>query len=236
MTCPLIVAKKVVGAHFSRDYDDDPSADMVTIDSNQFSNNGTSQFYVSVRLLDYARHKMKSPDIAECRRLFREYYPYIASTPVTLGTNYIIENVEVNAGVSSLIRRHLHDIDAQLVSFEDRLRVRVLTTPDHVTITERPSTLIVDIRPAVIHEWLTRIAKWLRKYDLIIPSVTRRPPRMPAEVVINIPGLQTQDEYMRYTQMLLDEEATAARYLAKVEQYYTWVSGFLNDISDAISI
>lgn len=231
MTCPLFVAKQVVGAHFSRDYDDDPSADMVTIDSLQFSGNGMAQFYVSIRLLDYARHDLAGATLAQRQQLFREYFPYAAGVD-TVDTLTITNYVSEAAGVNRLIQRHINDVEAQLESFEDRLRVSTLKSRN-ATIVERvaaPTT----VNPLSIHEWLRETAKWLRRYKAAVPNISKRPPVVPKNEHIDIGALNTVDDYKRATQRLLDEESTVCRYLGKVEQYYTWASGFLNDISDAI--
>lgn len=230
--CPLIVAREYIGSHFSRDYDDDEDADMVTINGRQFSGTGCIQFYITCRLLDNARNEIRGLNADEYASVLHDYYPFVDATVKNIVTfAQLKDNAIEQSGVAALVRKQLSILYDTIRSIEARERLLKLAAKN-TTIADEMPLEPPGPDPAALREWLQSVASWMSTHEFIVPKFSRRIPAVPAIADMPLGPLKDPEDYKTALADLLKIEVDVCKYLSKVENFYIYISNYINDVLD----
>lgn len=232
--CPIVVAKEIVGAHFSRDFDDDGGYDdMVTIGGKTIAANGGIHFYISCKLLDNARNEIHEIPEDKYKIIFTEYYPWIdpgKHSKVTGDTMF--KHVIDKSQISDLLKKQIADLESILKRAESKSRTvqkRRATT----TVDEGPPQLSPEYTPEDLHTWLKSAASWLLSCGYIVPRIRKKPTKHADLPSIEVGPVSSSQDYKETISKLMETEVRVCKYASEVEDYYVYAANYINDLLDA---
>lgn len=232
--CPILAAKEIVGAHFSRDFDDDTYDDMVTIGGKTLAANGGVHFYITCKLLDNARNEIHDISPSEYKSIFMEYYPWLNPDKRNNVDSWtMFKYIMSKSQILDLLKKQTLELSTAMEGVESKTRMerRKKTTGQ---LDNGPPQLPDDYTPEELHEWLKESARWLSSNKLIVPRIRKKPPSRKTESTIDIGPVSTSGEYRAAIARLMEMEVEECKYASGVEDYYVYAANYINDLLDAI--
>jgi hypothetical protein len=231
--CPLVVAREIIGSHFSADYDDDVQVDSVHIGQQEFAGNGGIQFYITTKLLDNARNEIRALDVKDYRKVFQKYYP-MADPDISnrITERQLRDHIMSNANVIGLLTKQVMALSNELHNIERRTRLGHILHRD-TTIEMAPPPLDESFTPEELHAWLQKVSKWLSHHDFIVPAMKRRPPKIQEGEDLEFGPLSNIESYQEAISRLIQREIDLSKKLSKVEDYYVRAANYINDLLEA---
>ncbi len=227
--CPIIVAKEIVGAYFSRDLDS-AGVDAVRIGEQEYAANGSVQYYISCKLFDHARNDMRPLSTQEYERILSQYYPMVTSGGGIVDADAISLHVVDKSHMTDILEKQASKLVSTMQEKQLRMRSQISKLAQAVIreAPEAPETYT----PQAVSSWLKEVSKWIGDHGGIVPGMRRRQPRRPEFRPVVVPELKSADQYRNAIKSLVELEVEVCKYLSRVEDYYAASANYINDLID----